>query len=85
MKLTDGKKTVEIELIGKNDIDWSEEFFETGALEYDEAQDTYKVDDVQYCIEQATDYIHGYNEFGMMPQAGERLVIDGETIAYCGE
>lgn len=59
MKITDGKKTVEIKMQHWNgsgyDPDFSEEFFEAGGLEYDEEADAYKVEDVDYCIDQATD------------------------------
>ena len=85
MKLTDGKKTVEIELKNDNGIDWSAEFFEAGALEYDEAQDTYMVDDVQYCIDQAIDYIHGVSDTGIFPRDGEYIIIDGNIIEQDAE
>ena len=59
MKISDGKKTVEIMMQHWNgsgyDPDFSEEFFDSGELEYDEEEDAYKVDDVDYCIDQATD------------------------------
>ena len=45
MKLTDGKKTVEIKIQRWNgtsyDPDWSNDFFEAGNLPYDEETDTY--------------------------------------------
>lgn len=34
-------------------LDWSLDFFEAGNLEYNEETDTYTVEDVVYCIEQA--------------------------------
>jgi hypothetical protein len=59
MKLTDGKKTVEIKIQKWNgtgyDPDWSNDFFEAGNLPYDEETDTYTVDDVEYCIDMAMD------------------------------
>lgn len=57
MKITDGKKTVEIEIRRWNgsgyDPDWSADYFQAGSLPYDEEHETYTVDDVDYCIEMA--------------------------------
>lgn len=55
MKLTDGKKTVDIKIQRWNgsgyDPDWSTDYFNAGSLPYDEETDTYTVEDVDYCIE----------------------------------
>lgn len=57
MKITDGKKTVEIRIQKWNgsgyDPDWSNDYFTAGSLPYDEETDTYAVDDVDYCIDMA--------------------------------
>ena len=57
MKITDGKKTVEIRIQKWNgsgyDPDWSNDYFSAGSLPYDEESDTYTVDDVNYCIDMA--------------------------------
>lgn len=59
MKLTDGKKTVEIKIQRWNgfgyDPDWSADYFTAGSLPYDEETDTYTVEDVDYCIEIANE------------------------------
>lgn len=36
--------------------DWSNDFFVVGALEYSLEADAYKVQDVDYCVEQAQDW-----------------------------
>lgn len=62
MKMTDGKKTVEITMKVWNDFntgyspDWSDDFFNAGILPYDEDEDFFIVDDVDYCIEQAEEW-----------------------------
>lgn len=60
MKITDGKKIAEItmqEFDGNRwGLDWSMDFFNAGKLPYDEETDTYTVEDVNYCIEQANDW-----------------------------
>lgn len=57
MKITDGKKTVEIRVQRWNgsgyDPDWSNDYFNAGALPYNEETDTYTVDNVDYCIDAA--------------------------------
>ena len=57
MKITDGKRTVEINIMTWNGTgygpDWAGEYFNAGALAYDEENDAYTVQDVQYCINMA--------------------------------
>ena len=59
MKLTDGKKTVEIKIQRWNgsgyDPDWSADYFAAGSLPYNVETDTYTVEDVDYCIETANE------------------------------
>jgi hypothetical protein len=59
MKITDGKRTVEINIMTWNGTgygpDWAEEYFNAGMLPHDEETDTYTVQDVQYCIDMADD------------------------------
>ena len=58
MKITDGKKTVKIEIKRWNgsgyDPDWSNDYFVSATLPYNEETDTYTVEDVNYCIDMAT-------------------------------
>lgn len=62
MKMTDGKKTVEITMKVWNDFntgyspDWSYDFFNAGILPYDEDEDFFIVDDVDYCIDAALEW-----------------------------
>ena len=67
MKLSDGKKNIEIKLQIWNgagyDPDISNEFFEACSLPYDEENDTYIVDDVDYCIDYANDWKNGKGDF----------------------
>lgn len=59
-RLTDGKKTAEIrmtEWTGNGyGPDWSNDFFEVGALKYDPSTEAYQVEDVDYCVVQAQDW-----------------------------
>lgn len=59
-RLTDGKKTAEIsmtEWTGNGYTpDWSNDFFEVGALKYNPETEAYEVEDVEYCVEQAQDW-----------------------------
>ena len=51
MRITDGKRTVEINIMAWNGTgygpDWAGEYFNAGALPYDEEKDAYTVQDVQ--------------------------------------
>lgn len=53
-------KIAEIEMMtwmgDQYSLDWSQDFFEVGALPYDEDADAWLVDDVEYCIDQAEDW-----------------------------
>ena len=60
MKITDGKRTVEIRMMvwenNNYSPDWAEDFFNAGLLNYDEDTDAYTVADINYCIEQAREW-----------------------------
>lgn len=59
MKITDGKRTVEIRMMVWNgtgyDPDWSNDFFDAGLLPRDD-EDVYTVPSVEYCIDAAQDW-----------------------------
>ena len=63
MRMTDGKRTIEIQMTANGDPDWSKDFFNAGSLDYDESTDTYKVEDVEWCIEQAHDWQKSIGDF----------------------
>lgn len=62
MKMTDGKKTVEITMKVWNDSfleygpDFSYDFFDAGALSVSDDLQTYIVSDVDYCIDAALEW-----------------------------
>lgn len=60
MKLTDGKRTIEIRMQVWEEgsgygPDWSNDFFVAGVLPHDE-NFFYQVNDVDYCIDQAKEW-----------------------------
>ena len=67
MRLFDNTKMVEIRIQKWNgngyDPDWSQDFFEAAGLEFDEEKNAYRVDDVDYCIEQANDMKNHVGDF----------------------
>lgn len=69
MKLTDGKRTVEIEMRIWDDKfcrlgpDFSDDYFQDCRRLYDDEADAYIVDDVDYCIDYANDWKHGVGDF----------------------
>lgn len=62
-RLMDNKKAVEIRMYGANGVEWSDDFFEVGNLEYDEEKGAHVVSDVDYCVEQANDWKNGVGDF----------------------
>lgn len=60
MKITDGKKTVDVKMKTWDGCqctpDWAEDFFCAGSLPYDDEADVFTVPDVDACIEQAEDW-----------------------------
>lgn len=66
MKLTDGKRTVEIIMMEWNgnrwNPDWSMDFFAAGKLANDKTG-VYTVEDVYYCIEQAMDWKYNRGDY----------------------
>lgn len=66
-RLYDGKKIAEITMntwTGNGyTTDFSLDFFEVGALPYDEKREAYVVDDVDYCIEMAEDWKNSKGDF----------------------
>jgi len=77
-RLTDGNKTIEIAMQtwtgSEYTPDFSNDFFEVGGLEYDEETDTYKVDDVDYCIDQANDWKESIGDYAMDENEAEKSV-----------
>lgn len=92
--LVDGRKAVEVTIREWDDEsvqygpDWSNDFFEVGALEgVDGLDDVYWVDDVDYCVEQANDMVAGEGDFavdGPQPyQCVDVTVLDrGELLDF---
>lgn len=76
MKMTDGRRTVDITIRRWNgngyDPDWSEDFFAVDSIGYDEQTDTHRVNDVDDCIYRAM----STNE------EGARCKWDEETETY---
>lgn len=66
-RLYDGKKIAEITMNvwdgNGYTPDFSLDFFEVGALPYDEEKDAYVVDDVDYCVEYANDWKNSTGDF----------------------
>lgn len=61
-KFYDGKKILTISMKDTNtNIDWENDFFDVGSLFYNSDIDAYKVDDVNYLVDYASDYANGTN------------------------
>ena len=66
-KLVSGNRMVEVEMQLWNGFqytpDWSYDFFNVGTLKYDNDLDAYEVDDIDYCIEQANDWMNKEGDY----------------------
>ena len=88
-RLTDGKRTAEIRMTIFNDQngsyspDWERDFFEVGSLPYDYEAGAHRVQDVDYCIDQAIDCINRTGDFAGddEPVPGSTLLVDGAIVA----
>ena len=86
-RLTDGKKTVEITMTNWDGNgwtpDWSNDFFVTGTLPYNDDSNTYVVPDVDYCVEQAMDWkanIGDYLDYDADPEEVDNRTVDVDYI-----
>ena len=88
-RLTDGKRIVDIKMVvwseenSSYSEDWSGDFFEVGRLPYDYEAGAHRVQDVDYCIDQAIDCINRTGDFADddEPVPGSTLMVDGEIVA----
>lgn len=88
MKLTDGKKTVEIKMYyydgksGSLGADWSGEILYDGRMEIDEEAEAYVVDDVDYCVDYAEDWENCRGDFYEDSEDSEELdrILDVEYL-----
>ena len=67
MRITDGKKAVDIKLTTWTGTgyatEWTADFLEAGSLPYDELTETFTVADVDYIIDQANDWKNSTGDF----------------------
>lgn len=83
MKLTDGKRTIGIEMIGLNGIDWTADFYNAGTLE--QVEDAFKVDDVQEAVSAAVDYCNHQGDYDEITDTETKLYVNGELVAESKE
>lgn len=66
-KLVSGNRMVAIEMQtwdgNQYTPDWSSDFFEVGNLNYNKDLDAYEVEDVDYCIDQANDWMYKEGDY----------------------
>ena len=78
-KFTDNTRTVQISMTDKSTgCDWEHDFFQVGSLSYDEEKEAYIVDDVDYLIDQAKDYIAGTGDFAYETPGSETSTLNWE-------
>lgn len=81
MKLTDGKKTVEIKMYYYDDkngslgTDWSGEILYDGRMKRDEETEAYIVDDVDDCVDYARDWENCHGDFYEESEELDRILV----------
>ena len=86
IRLTDGYATVSVEMktwYERNQCytpDRAPEFFDVGGLPIDPSTQAYKVEDVNYCLDQARDSMLHMGDFydGFPGTPGDTLFVDGD-------
>lgn len=81
-RYTDGKRTIEISITGKNGIDWENDFYNggNGFMDTDDGI-VYLVDDVDYLIEQAEDLFNGVGDYySEEPTHDEVFICEGGKV-----
>lgn len=83
-KFYDGKKILTISMKDTNtNIDWENEFFEVGGLFYNSDLNAYKVDDVDYLVDYATDYANGTNtDIEYERDDNGDIILPATSVAY---
>lgn len=74
-KLYDGKRVVDVKMYENRMCDYSYDFYDVGGLQYDEAIDAYYVDDVEYCLDQADDWVNLRGDYESDIENLEREII----------
>ena len=92
MFLTDGVKTVRIRMYRSDGMnlspDFSLDFFSAGGLDYNDNTGVYRVQDVDYCVEQAMDCKYGRGDFSdpdVDPEAIQVFVDDTSVLRVLRE
>ena len=81
MKITDGKKTVEIRMMTWEDSgyspDWSFDCFSAGSLPWDEERNVYTVENVDDYIDYANDWANSTGDFsGDEPDDNRTVIVE---------
>lgn len=85
MRLTDGRSEAEIKMVGINGIEWTEDFYNAGALQMSDDGESYLVDDVQDAIDAAVDYCKHEGDYSDITDTETKVYLNGELIAECEE
>ena len=81
MKFYDGEKVADIALYDGSGKDFTADFYEAGRLPYNEEQEAHVVESVDYLIDQADDYINGWNDYKCnMADDDTEAYIDGKKL-----
>ena len=85
-KFYDDKKILSITMTDdRTGIDFEEDFFEVGQLHYDMELDAFKVEDVDYLIDEAVTYANGTNTDFEYQYDEDGNLLDSSSVSYTVE
>ena len=85
-KFYDDKKILSITMTDdRTGIDFEDEFFEVGQLHYNMELDAFKVEDVDYLIDQAVTYANGTNTDFEYQYDEDGNLLDSSSVSYTVE
>lgn len=84
MLIKDNNEIAEIELIGRNGIDWTRDFFNAGTMEQDEEDGAYIVDSIQDCLDAVMDYCSHEGDYADITDDETRAYLGGRLYAIAG-
>ena len=84
MLIKDKNEIAEIEMIGRNGIDWTRDFFSAGTMEQDEEDGAFIVDSIQDCLDTVMDYCNHSGDYSDITDSETRVYLGGQLYAIAG-
>lgn len=84
MLIKDRNEIADIRMIGKNDIDWTADFFNAGTLQKD-TDGAYIVDSIQDCLDAVIDYCNHEGDYADIDDEETEVYLGGHLYITAGK